>query len=148
MRPLDQVFAPKSLAAAALTLTKDMVSVGDEGGIFWGDSTQDSGSGPSSSSVYRVKYREFIRTFRDGEEFVYRDMLRRVLQPDAQTLNSLINAYAKAGLVDEASTSVVASFASFSELSMVSSASGATASVDDDDIAGALPVPEATGGAG
>ena len=32
----------------------------------------------------------------------YRDMLRRGLQPDAQTLNSLINAYAKAGYVGKA----------------------------------------------
>jgi pentatricopeptide repeat protein len=32
----------------------------------------------------------------------YRDMLRRGLEPDAQTLNSLINAYAKAGHVSKA----------------------------------------------
>ena len=32
----------------------------------------------------------------------YRDMLQRGLQPDAQTLNSLINAYAKAGYVGKA----------------------------------------------
>ena len=52
---------------------------GDEGGIFWGESTQDAGGGPSSSSVNRVKYREFIRNFRLDEEYVYREALRSAI---------------------------------------------------------------------
>ena len=58
-----------------------MDSAFDEGGIFYsdqqrGDAEQSSEESPAAA---RVKYREFIRTFRDGEEFVYRDMLRQAV---------------------------------------------------------------------
>ena len=57
-----------------------MASGGDEGGIFWGEGTQEGGAGgPSSNSVNRVKYREFIRTFRLDEEYVYREALRSAI---------------------------------------------------------------------
>ena len=52
---------------------------GDEGGIFWGDSTEQAEGGQSSATVNRVKYREFIRNFRLDEEYVYREALRSAI---------------------------------------------------------------------
>ena len=52
---------------------------GDEGGIFWGDSTEQAEGGQSSATVNRVKYREFIRTFRLDDVYVYRDALRSAI---------------------------------------------------------------------
>ena len=57
----------------------------DEGGIFYsdqrrGDAELAEGESPMTA---RIKYREFIRTFRDGETFVYRDALRQAVSLNA-----------------------------------------------------------------
>ena len=53
----------------------------DESGIFYSDqqrpgAEQDESQSPTAA---RIKYREFVRTFRDGETFVYRDALRQAV---------------------------------------------------------------------
>jgi DNA replication licensing factor MCM5 len=60
----------------------------DEGGIFYsdqqrGDADQQDDTSPLAA---RIKYREFIRTFRDGETFVYRDKLRQAVSLNASVL--------------------------------------------------------------
>jgi hypothetical protein len=60
----------------------------DEGGIFYsdqqrGDADQADGESPMAA---RIKYREFIRTFRDGESFVYRDALRQAVSLNSPVL--------------------------------------------------------------
>ena len=52
---------------------------GDQGGIFWGDAPNQGESGQSSTTVNRVKYREFIRTFRLDDVHIYRDALRSAM---------------------------------------------------------------------
>ncbi len=52
---------------------------GDIGGIFWGDAPEGAEGGQSSSAACRVKYREFIRTFRLEDEYVYRKALRSAI---------------------------------------------------------------------
>ena len=53
----------------------------DEGGIFYSDQQRGDGEQAESESptAARIKYREFVRTFRDGETFVYRDALRQAV---------------------------------------------------------------------
>ena len=53
----------------------------DEGGIFYSDQQRGEGEQAESESptAARIKYREFVRTFRDGETFVYRDALRQAV---------------------------------------------------------------------
>ena len=53
--------------------------MGDEGGVFWGDAPNQGDSGQSSTTVNRVKYREFIRTFRLDDVHIYRDALRSAM---------------------------------------------------------------------
>ena len=57
------------------------MSAFDEGGIFYSDQKRgDAELAEEQSPIQaRIKYREFIRTFRDGEEFVYRDALRQAV---------------------------------------------------------------------
>ena len=53
----------------------------DEGGIFYSDQQRGDGEEGVSESptAVRTKYREFVRTFRDGETFIYRDALRQAV---------------------------------------------------------------------
>ena len=53
----------------------------DEGGVFYSDQQRGDGELNESESptAARIKYREFVRTFRDGETFVYRDALRQAV---------------------------------------------------------------------
>ena len=53
----------------------------DEGGIFYSDQQRGDGEEGVSESptAVRTKYREFVRTFRDGETFMYRDRLRQAV---------------------------------------------------------------------
>ena len=53
----------------------------DEGGIFYSDQQRGDGEQLESESptAARIKYREFVRTFRDGETFVYREALRQAV---------------------------------------------------------------------
>ena len=53
----------------------------DEGGIFYSDQQRGDGEQSESESptAVRIQYREFVRTFRDGETFVYRDAMRQAV---------------------------------------------------------------------
>lgn len=60
----------------------------DEGGVFYSDqqraeAEQAEGESPTTA---RIKYREFIRTFRDGETFVYREALRQAVSLNQSVL--------------------------------------------------------------
>ena len=60
----------------------------DEGGIFYSDQGRGDGDQQENESptAARIKYREFVRTFRDGETFVYRDALRQAVSLNSPVL--------------------------------------------------------------
>ena len=60
----------------------------DEGGIFYSDQQRgDADQADHESPIAaRIKYKEFIRTFRDGESFVYRDALRQAVSLNSPVL--------------------------------------------------------------
>eukprot|EP00316_Scyphosphaera_apsteinii_P011470 CAMPEP_0119297896 /NCGR_PEP_ID=MMETSP1333-20130426/83_1 /TAXON_ID=418940 /ORGANISM="Scyphosphaera apsteinii, Strain RCC1455" /LENGTH=727 /DNA_ID=CAMNT_0007298855 /DNA_START=34 /DNA_END=2217 /DNA_ORIENTATION=+ len=52
----------------------------DQGAIFFSDQGRDSqGSPDDSPTAARMKFREFIRTFRLEEDYIYRDLLRSAI---------------------------------------------------------------------
>ena len=53
----------------------------DEGNVFYSDQQRGDAeqSEFESPAVIGIKYREFVRTFRDGETFIYRDALRQAV---------------------------------------------------------------------
>ena len=51
----------------------------DVGQVFFNDAGQDNGLNEDSPAAARTKYREFLRTFRVEENFVYRDMMRSAI---------------------------------------------------------------------